>query len=385
MKNPILAVILLVCNFSLFLLDHYSVFVFMTLCLLIAITVSVRLLASKKIIISLGFFILFYTLLNVFSFWLNPPQWFGYYLIISFTKMFLYVGLLWAYLSVNRHYFDTKIKNYINQSSKIKTNSRQFSCIHIGIIALVLCIIYGIYFVAFSPGNMYIDSYSQWGQAMGGIPLDDWHPVFSTLLLRVSYKLIGTPAIFTLFQVVASIAVFTYLSYILLKRNVRPLLVYFFVFFLMFATVTIPSMVTIYKDNIYNIAILFLVLFLYESVDSKGKWLREKWFHSIALAVAFIFVMLSRHNGIYVVIASLLLIILFSKNLRLYFLGMLSFLMVVNWLYTGPLFSYYEVESGSPSEKYSILLQQIGSVIAYDGEITSEEEEFLNQILPLDT
>ncbi|WP_407370885.1 DUF6020 family protein [Carnobacterium sp.] len=382
-KNYVLTFLLMLCNLILCLINYYNVIIFFVISLVILASRKVALCLTKKIKIGLIVFILFYSLINIISFLLNRPIRYEYYAFISFVKLFLYTGLLWLYISgVAKKFIPEKI-NVLNTNLKDKMfqlNSQH----HLFFVFMMLVILHSIYFFAFSPGNMYIDSYSQWGQAMGGIKVDDWHPVFSTLLLRISFYITGTPIVFTLLQVLGSIAVFTYASKILLEKKIKPVFVYFFILFIMSSTVTLPSVTTIYKDNLYNIALFFMTLFLFEIVDSKGQWLKNNIWHVVFFTVNAIFLMLCRHNGVYVLIASCILFILFFKGLRIYFTAFLGVVVTIYMLFTGPIFSHYNIEEGSSSEKYSILLQHIGSVIAYDGQIDPEDAEYLNQLLPLD-
>lgn len=382
-KNKVLIFLLMACNLVLCLINYYTIIIFLVISLLILASRKVTLSLSNKMKIGLLAFIIFYIGINIVSFRLNRPIRFDYYAFISFVKLFMYTGILWLYVSGLSK--DNTLEKTNQFTTRLNDQKVQFKAqYHTMLIFILLLILHSIYFFAFSPGNMYIDSYSQWGQAMGGIQVDNWHPVFSTLLLRVSYYITGTPIVFTLLQVVGSIAVFTYLSNILLNKNIKPVFVYFFILFIMAGTVTLPSMTTIYKDNLYNIALLFMTLFLFNIVDSKGKWLKNSIWHIAVFTLNSIFLMLCRHNGVYVLIASFILFILFFKGLRVYFTVLLGLLVTIYILFTGPIFSHYNIEQGSPSEKYSILLQHIGSVIANDGKIEQKDAEYLNQLLPLD-
>lgn len=381
-KNKIVITFLMICNLSLFLIRDYFFPVFAILSLLILAAGKSELVPLKKVRLPMAVFIVVFLALNLFSFWLNPPVRAAYYVVVSGIKILLYAGLLWFYLSGLSKKTDSNSKPV---SAGIKRREVRFSSkVHLSIIFGLLLISHLFYFFAFCPGNMYIDSYSQWGQAMGGIPLDNWHPVFSTLLLRISYYLSGTPVVFTLLQVFGSVAVFTYLAGILIRKKVRPVLVYLFIFFILAGTVTLTSMVTLYKDNLYNIALLFMTLFLVEIMDSNGEWLKHRFLNVILFIVNAVFIMLCRHNGFYVLLGSFAVLIVFTKGLRIYFSAILSVLVVVYAIFTGPVFEHYEVMPGSASEKYNILLQHIGAVIANDGAIEEADAAFLEQILPLD-
>lgn len=371
-KNLLLKGTLTILNMLLLIMCHYNLLVFLVISVLILFS-SIKLKTDKDITIHIIIYSGFYILLNSLSFYLNPPLRFEYYLIVSIVKFVLIGGLLWMYLSI------------LNSSELKKPMKKSVISKHLIIIFSVLTAFHMLYFFAFSPGNMYIDSYSQWGQAMGGIKIDDWHPVFSTLLLRLSYIIAGTPILFTFMQVVGSIVLLTYISGILLKKDITPMYVYLFNFYILTATVLLPSMVTLYKDNFYNIALIFMTLFIFEIIESNGRWLSDSWINSILFFLNAIFIMLIRHNGLYVLVASMIIFILLIPKIRWNMIANLAILLIIYNLFTGPLFDRHDIKEGSASEKYSVLLQHVGNVIVNDGEINTEEAEYLNTLMPLDT
>lgn len=67
----------------------------------------------------------------------------------------------------------------------------------------LFAILFGVWLVwwyAFRPGNMSVDSVYQWGQAIGLWPLNNSHPYLGTLWLGVFASLWPTPALYTLCQ-----------------------------------------------------------------------------------------------------------------------------------------------------------------------------------------
>lgn len=371
-KNLLLKVTLTILNMLLLVMGHYNLLIFLVISVLILFS-RIKLKIDKDIVAHIIIYSGFYILLNSLSFYLNPPLRLEYYLIVSVIKFVLIGGLLWMYISRLK---SSGLKEPIEKPVIFK---------HLIIIVTILAAFHMLYFFAFSPGNMYIDSYSQWGQAMGGIKIDDWHPVFSTLLLRVSYIITDTPILFTFMQVSGSIVLLTYISGILLKKQIAPVYVYLFILYILTATVLLPSMVTLYKDNFYNIALIFMTLFIFEIIDSNGRWLKDNWINSILFFLDAVFVMLIRHNGLYVLTASMFIFILLIPKVRWNMIVNLAILLTIYTLFTGVLFDRYDIKEGSASEKYSVLLQHIGSVIANEGKINSEEAEYLNTLMPLDT
>lgn len=375
MSIKILLIIMTLMNLLLLVGDHYGILTFILLSLPTFFLRQTTLRFTKRNRYLIGIFTSLYFGINILSFIFNPPVRFTYYIIVSLIKLVMYLGYFILLISMQRSdwiYKDTKLYD------RHKANK------YTAYLCLILSLIFLPFFIAFSPGNMFIDSYSQWGQAMGGIPLSDWHPVFSTLLLRISYYLVESPILYTLGQVVTTIGILTYFSHLLGKYGIKRWIISIVIFSMLLMTVTIPNMVTIYKDNIYNLALFLFTLYIFEIVKSKGHWFTENWFNGIMLFLTTVVVMLSRHNGLYVAIFALAIFIIFGKGFRKPFIILTIPVLMAYWVYSTPLMNHYDVEPGSPSEKYSILLQHIGGTIANDGEISHENQAYLAEILPLD-
>ena len=95
---------------------------------------------------------------------------------------------------------------------------------------------------------------------------------------------------------------------------------------------------------------------------------------------------LTRNNGIYILMLSFLsLVILTIKNInyrkKIYFTHILSIVFII--LLTGPGYDILGIQKDKV-ESYGIPLQQVARVIAYDGNINNVEEEFVNDIIPVE-
>lgn len=105
---------------------------------------------------------------------MNPPKQLGYEMVLAVLRAGFYFSLFKIITAMAAKNMLYHIEGLLSKWQKT-----QFLIMMI----LALLIIYFPLLLAFSPGNMYIDSYSQWGQAMGGIPLSDWdHLIDETLL-----------------------------------------------------------------------------------------------------------------------------------------------------------------------------------------------------------
>lgn len=304
----------------------------------------------------------------LFSWWMNPPNFFFQDVAINALKTILFSFIVLVFTNVTR---DELIEPIQYQKRYI---------------LIVLCLLVGIYvpmLIAFSPGNLYIDSYSQWGQAMGGIMPTDWHPFFTTLLLKISYKLVGTPILYTLLQVAYSIVTLVYFAQLLLREKVKKSYINLALLFIITCTLLVSNMVTLYKDNLYNMAFVLLVLHLFVIYVKDVNWLKRPS-NFLVFNMNMVVVLLGRHNGLYVLVAFLVIWVLLDPYQRKSALMTIILMVFVFNVYKGPIFDRYDVKSGSPSEKYSMILQHIGAVVAQDKFLVDEEVAFLSQIMPLE-
>jgi hypothetical protein len=75
--------------------------------------------------------------------------------------------------------------------------------------------------LAFWPGLMEYDSFYQYGQATGKLPLNDWHPVSMTLLWRALIAIYDGPQLMLILQIFLYWTGFLYLAWNLLHQTHR--------------------------------------------------------------------------------------------------------------------------------------------------------------------
>ncbi|WP_124058331.1 DUF6020 family protein [Vaginisenegalia massiliensis] len=318
-------------------------------------------------------FAIIFALLQWLSWTLNPPltTYDQIKILVRSGFILIFVGRVWS----------LSLADWFEEVPLSKGQVWRFS----GQVVLVLLLAYLPLYLAFAPGNMYIDSYSQWGQASGGIAYNDWHPFFSTALLRLSYLLTRDSRPYLWSQVVLNIIALAYFAKCLVEMNVKRWVIWLALAFFLVGTVTLPNMVTLYKDNIYNSALFIWLLMIFKVGSSQGQWLKGKgYLNSLALLAMMMVVALSRHNGLYVVAASLVLGVLFAKGLRKWCAAFLVAFACLTAFYQGPVMNHYQVTPGPSSEKLSILLQHVGAIAAENQPIEPIDQETLARILPME-
>jgi len=97
----------------------------------------------------------------------------------------------------------------------------------------------------------------------------------------------------------------------------------------------------------------------------------------------------SRHNGKYVALFSLILMMgcaligknrcVLGKSLILATVATIAFCCVIQ----GPVFRHFGI-LGTAAGAYGVPLQQVARTVVYEGNISEEEKEFLDKIMPLE-
>ncbi len=178
-----------------------------------------------------------------------------------------------------------------------------------------------LWWLAFYPGVMSPDSIDQWYQS-GTMDLNNWHPYIHTLLIAALRLLWDTPAVVSLFQVLATAfllaSIFNYFWRNGLNRCVLAIF-----FFLSVTSLPIGIYsVTLWKDVGFSLAVIGLGFFLMVRYREANVWSRKHIVYLLLLSLASIFF---RHNGvIYIVFLPLILFLFFYKKIFVrYFLLLL--------------------------------------------------------------
>lgn len=369
MKTNLIKGCALISSIILLLLNHLSIWHLLIVLFFLFLTRQVEVSFNRSYV---GWLIIF-ILIDCLSFVINPQFDYKRELILSILRMTLYCSSFMVFISIPR-----ELWTYPKDSSIKNVEKNKF----LMLLFFLIILLYLPLMIAFSPGNMYIDSYSQWGQAMGGIPLSDWHPIFTTLLLKISYQLIETPILYTALQIIFSILVLLYYSRILLDLNMKKRFVLLILAIVIFSTTLLSNMVTLYKDNLYNLSLILLCLFLVRYYFIDSNWLKRP-INIFLFSLNFNILLLGRHNGLYVGLAFLLIWFVLSLDQWKTITTTIISVLIILTIYKGPILDQFVVIPSSPSEKYSMILQHIGAVVDEEKPLTDEEELFLNQIIPL--
>ena len=250
------------------------------------------------------------------------------------------------------------------------------------IYALPSIVIFSFYLIGFFPGLMTVDSTIQWQQIHSN-HYNDWHPVVHTWFLKLITQIWDYPAAIAIAQILIMSLTFGYGMYAFEKFGVKRWLL--FIVTAAFALMPLNGIysVTLWKDVLYSTATMFLTIILFQIVMTKGKWL-DKPSHLFLFFLAGAEFIFFRHNGFpaFVVTMIIFLIVYRLRLKKMYIVGLA--VIALHFIVTGPIFKYFDVVPSDPNEAYSVPIQQIGRIIAYDGNITKEQLDFYDRVLPIE-
>ncbi|MCA0985525.1 DUF6020 family protein [Halobacillus yeomjeoni] len=243
-------------------------------------------------------------------------------------------------------------------------------------------IAWSMYLIAYYPGTMTPDSLSHWEQ-IHTHDFSNWHPVVYTWYIMGLTSIWKSPAIVAFSQIII-LAIFAgYAGYSIEKRGMPVKWVWVGVVLFSLYPLNGIFPVAIWKDIFFSGFLFLYTILIFNIVSSRGRWLGSNR-NTAILMITSLAICLMRSNGlpIFIVIGISLLFAYLP-----YYKRLLVTLLVVGASYfmiTGPFFDYMDVTSTSPNEALSIPTQQIAHIIKEDGELTTDQKEYLNKILPLE-
>ncbi|MBB6450430.1 hypothetical protein HNR44_002413 [Geomicrobium halophilum] len=239
-----------------------------------------------------------------------------------------------------------------------------------------------IYWIGFYPGVMTPDSLNHWMQ-IETYEFSNWHPFLYTMLMLGLTQMWESPAIISLFQVLAIGFVYGYAMYSLRRMGIPSYAL--MITTAVFAIVPVMGIysVTLWKDVLYSLMILLFTIIIMNIVVSRGEWLRP-WTSIVFLTIVAILVSFLRNNGFPIAVLTLLMLAAFFWHYWRSFVIPVAVTVATYLIVTGPVFTALDVNSAQFTESLSIPHQQIANIISNDGEMTESEKEYFDAVLPLE-
>lgn len=255
------------------------------------------------------------------------------------------------------------------------------------------------YLIVYYPGYIFGDTLYSILQAIGSSPLDNHHPVFYTLFIKACLKIgnflgggntLGC-AIYCLIQMLYMSICISYVTSWLYSRF--KLSKFFLIILLMFYGITpyfAQLSIAMWKDPIFSTTLAVLTVLLADIVLKKDVLKKQLsfWLIYVFLLLVLIFV---RNNGIYIAFfmsfMTFAICIMDRKNENSTFwkrIGICTLGIVVgSQVIIGPVYDKMGIRK-EKVESYGIFLNQMARVAAYDGNMSEDDKEYMDQLLSLE-
>ena len=302
--------------------------------------------------------------------------------------------LLFIIFRIVLHIIDEPIMNFfknIAPEGQIKQNKKKILYLWFAIIFVAWLP----YYLSYYPGGVYADTLRSIEYVQAGI-LTNRHPFFYTKVIGFFMKagdvlgkdLNWSLGAFTAIQMLVLELEFIYFISWMLRNKIKDSIrIMFSLFFIFFPLIPLYA-VSVWKDTPFCMAVLFWMMFvvsLYlEICDGKYNFKTFAGFLTGAFLTAF-----TRNNGIYIVAISVfVLILVLYKNdyvckkikRKVIYNSIVS--VVIIFFIQGIVYDTLGIMQTDGVENFGIPLQQIGAVVEYDGVVTDEQKEFINNFIP---
>lgn len=272
--------------------------------------------------------------------------------------------------------------NFAKGKKEIKLSDKAL----FGVLFAVMSIIGIGYLLIYWPGTglydtVYIIKTEHWGVAQQ-------HPWFYYLIIS---KIVDLVALFgggydvavpliSVIQIAISAGLYSYGLIWLRRKGINKIIWGIIAAVYVFSPVFSMYMITQLKDVPYSLLLFIWVPVLYDVWESEGELLKDR--KTIVKICFFLILSLLRNNGIYVSAFILFgLFVFFTKRWKqlILFTGVLLLVVVGS----GRFEKAHNI-THLFKETVGIPLQQMAAAVYYDGEITDEQEEFINNVIPVE-
>ena len=263
------------------------------------------------------------------------------------------------------------------------------------------------YYILFFPGTANVDTVVQLMQSFE-IPsyinkittihppeayYTNHHPFATTKLFELFFKLglyvfgdinIGV-AIYVFLHMLFLATVFTvalqYLRHVGITRK-RLLFIQLVIMFLPIFPMYAICMV---KDTLFSAFLLLLIIMMYEVARTNGECFKKWWF-DLLLVVDSALIMLTKNYGMYIIIiVAVVYAIVYRKYIVRLLVTFVPVILVYQFLWISVLLPLWNVAPVGKQEALSVPFQQTARYVSlYGEEVTPEEKEAINAVLPYD-
>lgn len=258
------------------------------------------------------------------------------------------------------------------------------------------CILWFAYLPTYWPGGVYTDTLDSILMALGRSTLDNHHPVLYTMIWKFMFWVTGAfngiteyqgMKLFTVVQllmVAVTMAGFIYFCY---RKGINKKIVLLFSLFVGIFPLFPLYGISLWKDTIFALVLFTFSIFLYHLFSQFQSDI--SWKQLFLYGLLSVLVMFLRNNGIYVILfTSIIMVIVCLKRRKKMAqkLGILSLTVIIfAGIIQGPVYDRMGLNFDKSRESMGIPIQQVAYILATDGNVSEDDMEFINEIMPVDT
>lgn len=317
--------------------------------------------------------------------------WIGWLRVLIGEYVLIYLALnccleIFENVQILRPIGERSVKEYSGMKKILHSRAFRYGIV----VFTITCLVDAVFLLAFFPGVMEYDSFVQMCQVYGG-EYSNHHPWLHTMLIKliydVGYALLGSYnrafALYCVFQILILAFAFACVVSYLAKKGVRA------VYLVLIGSVYILSpinqmySITMWKDIPFGVTVVLFTLLLCVMRDRLKSGISNRicWILFVPVSFGLCFF---RSNGLYVFLGMIpFLICAFWKQWKSA-ISAVAIVLILGLIYKGPVFSYFQVAEPDIIESLSIPAQQIAAVISYDGNISEEQKNLLEEVIDLD-
>lgn len=302
---------------------------------------------------------------------------------ITFTGILFFIFIMF-YLTVFEFGCFYLIEHFSKKINKKKTSNekKKNNKIFFLITFLILSITWLIWGFIYYPGNISVDTAVQWIQATNG-EITNFHPYWSTLILRYVYLIFGNIFMMVVIQTVLFALMISGLFTYLYKRGFSSKFLIIFTIILALLPNIAMLNITIWKDITFTLAFLALTFWCYK-VYVQEKTNKIKILDLVILCILLLLASNLRYNAIFILYLVSLYFIIFGiirKNYKLIITFIL--IIIINLGLNQLIIKCYKIEMQDLGGlKYASVIKNFIGTMYYDGDLS---EEAHNKIEKLNT
>lgn len=180
--------------------------------------------------------------------------------------------------------------------------SKKKSCYKFASVSFIVILLGQVLFwLAYYPGGFNLDAYGQWMQAHNDLPLNDWHPFVSTLVIKFVIQIWDNFPFYIFTQLVMFSLSATLIIYEFSKHGLKKYWLCALVLYYSLSPAIALNNICLTKDVQFVVLYNFLFWMLSKVYFSYGKVL-SKWYNILFISLMCSMLLLVRHNGLLLIL-----------------------------------------------------------------------------------